>query len=538
MSGTNGTTIDPMRAAEQAEAGARLAVAQFQIAAVGKATAMVNGYKSENYARQGGGRTVYPGPSRTSLNQRARTTQIGRVQDLGRNNTLARMMIRRLSECVAGDGYTFQARSKNQEWNEKAEAIINEEMDRLQLWQISQQSIAAGLTDGDILFVKLQSGELQAVEAQQIISPGTMDRGDIGTIVTGENGNLIYDGVEIDKTTGRIAAFWIGEWKDVATAKKNVPRTGVGQTAPISGAFGVLADPTRVPAEECIYLRWPLWARANQFRGEPGFQASINRFRLIDDYLDNVAIAAQMATFFGLIFKTETPNAQKAAFEATLGAAVGMAQTVDDGTPKEVGLEPGFDFHCKPGESVEQVQPLFPNVNTRDFVMMNIQIIGSEIGLPMMLSVFDFQGLTASNAKTQVSIAWATTIGTLQKWQTETLVRNVILWRLAAAIRAGRLPMVEDWNARHEISGPAAPVTDLLAEVNARLAAINGNLTTKEHSSQVMGFGDWDKIAERRAIEVKNEDDKKISPVLLPGAKTSSADAPKEEAPAEPAKTK
>jgi len=542
MSGTNGTieaVQSVAQAAEQAEAGSRLALAQLQIAVAGKALAMVGGYKSENFARAGGGRYVYPGPSRTSLNQRARTTQTGRVQDLLRNNTLARMMGRRLSECVGGDGYTFQARSKDQAWNELAEAFIEEDMERLRAWQIVQQSICAGLSDGDILYVKLQSGELQAVEAQQIVSPGVKDRGDIGTIVTGENGNLVYDGVEVDKTTGRIAAFWVAEWKDVASAKTNRPQSGVGQTAPIMGAFGVLADPTRVAAEECIYLRWPLWARANQFRGEPGFQASINRFRLIDDYIDNVAVASQMATLFGLVYKSETPAAQRQAMENSLGAAIGAAESVVEGTPKEAALEPGFQFHCKPNEGVEQIKPEQPATNFREFVMTNAQIIGSEVGLPMMLSVFDFQGLTASNAKVTVAIAWSTTIGTLQHWQKEDFYRPLILWRLAAAIKAGRLPFVEDWNARHEISAPPAPVIDMGTDVAAWLAAVNGNLTTKEHATQQLGFGDREKNAARRQIEVKDEAAKGITPSQLPGTKTpgqpdNTKDGPAKDEPAKP----
>lgn len=538
MAGTNGTSrmADPVKAAENE---ARLAKAKAITALAGQAMALAGDYKSGQYARTGGGRAVSSGPSRAFLNQRSRITQTARVQDLIRNNTLARMMSRRLMECTFGDGYSFQARSKNQGWNAMAEEYIQNEADKAKLWQVGQSCVSAGLSDGGILFVKLASGDLQAVEAQQIVSPIVKDRGDIGTIATLDNGNLCYDGVEVDKTTGRVVAFWIAEWKDVQTAKLNKPTNpgGVGQTPPVSGQWGVLADPTRVPAEECISMQWPLWTRPGQFRGEPGFQASVERFRLIDSYIDNVNVAAQMATLFGLVIKSDFPANMRAAMEATLGDVVGLANSVNSGEPKEIGLESGMVQYLKTGESIEQIKPELPTQNCRDFVMMNIQIIGSEIGLPMMLSVFDFQGLTASNAKVTQAIAWATTIGTLQHWGKEDLYRPWIRWKLSLAIKSGRLPFVEDWNTRHQITAPPAPVIDMATDVAAWLLAVNGNLTTKENATQQLGFGDFDGNAERRSNEIALEKKLDISPVLLPGAKPGT-DAPAPEKKDAPAPTK
>lgn len=521
-------------AVANAEAEARMAMAKATTAIAGRAMAIAGDYKSANYARTGGGRQVSSGPARAFLHQRSRITQSARVQDLCRSNTLARMMARRLMECTFGDGYAFQARSKNPGWNKMAEDYIQNEMDKAKLWQVGQSSVSAGLSDGDILFVKLASGDLQAVEAQQIVSPVVKDRGDIGTITTLPGGNLCYDGVEVDKTTGRVVAFWVAEWKDVQTAKLNVPTNlaSVSQTPPVSGQWGVLADPTRVPVEECIYMRWPLWTRPAQFRGEPGFQASVERFRLIDSYIDNVNVAAQMATLFGLIIKTDTPAAMRASMEATLGDVVGMANAVSSGQPKEIGLESGMVQYLNTGESVEQIKPELPTQNCRDFVMMNIQIIGSEIGLPTMLSAFDLTGLTASNAKVTQAIAWGATIGTLQHWGTEDLYRPWIRWKLSLAIKSGRLPFVEDWNARHEITPPAPPVVDMGTDVAAWLLAINGNLTTKEHATQQLGFGDFDGNAERRKGEIDTENKLGIAPVLLPGAKPGGDAPPPKEAPA------
>jgi len=442
----------------------------------------------------------------TRRKQRAACQQLVRVSPIGR------AIVQRLSDMVIGDGFTCQALTRDTEWNAQAERLWSEwavngadVRGMRSLWQIVHSVMLAMLTDGDMLVVKVapQSTDgppcIQLIESELIGSYQTSARG--GSAPKAKGTNEIFDGVECD-SFGRPVRFHV-------------------TTFGASGVPNGKADP--IKAEDAIYLVNPRGQIVNNTRGEPGLQATIGAVERLDEYVESVAISARIATLLSLIIKTANPAQVQSALQEQAENVTGVNPNSTD--PNEAFLAPGSFFALKPGESIEQIKPEQPGTNHVDFVMLQIQLIAAELGLPVILAQLDFSRVNFHSAKSALNVA-RRGFEVWQRFLADRLLVPLYRWRIQLAIERKELPANDDWD-RVEMVAPPMPVIDFDKEARGYDFAVQANLMTRKHAIGQLTGQDRDAVNAERAFEKAEDKRLGIEPPTMPGSVTpNQSDAP------------
>jgi capsid protein len=512
--------------------GVRAAVDSVGLAGGGGYATAAAAARASGRAGRGSPRT---GPARSVLTPVAQGRMRAECRRLARNNAVVRGFIRRLCEHIVGDGFIFKVQTGDEAWDREATAWLREEALRVALWRKMQWVVRSFLTDGDAFFLKVRGGDglvdLQAVESELLVTPdekGNPLVWDDGRIVVLPDGGMISAGVETD-ASGVVVAYHVAEWGDVESLRDLVAKTGrraEGTGAVWAGTAGVygLGKVKRIPASMALFLTPETFGNPGQHRGEPGLQAMVPLATLLYQYMGDVLVAADMATKFGLIIAAANPALEKKIDEASLlDEAQSMAAEVAAGRDPEIVLESAMVKYVHNVGAVHQVKPEFPTVNAGQFMDTVARYMGAEVGLPPMLSTYDMNGLTASNAKVTMSVVYRG-LETPQMVLVEDLGKPFGRFSLGSAIAAGKVSVppvragVRPWWSSIQLATPYPPVMDLLNEAKAWRELVGQNLATHDEATRQMGFGDGDEVAAARRREIDRDRRMGITPADLPGA--------------------
>jgi len=304
-------------------------------------------------------------------------------RDLKRNNSVARALIKRFKDMVAGDGAVVTSTTSNQAWNTEADRLFSgwaegrmrmalghpDVRNRLNLWQMCRVIAGAWLTDGDSLVVFTNTGQIQLIESERIKNPqGKQDDREL------------QSGVVIDQL-GRPLKYHVAQW------------TRYGSTE---------FETTQVDAADAILMPNPMDDDIGLVRGEPALAAAVDRIEQIDNYIEKTGVAAEIATLFGLWIESERPGELQSMFEA----GSDQPSRENSNSPREVELHAGEVMFGRPGEKAVQVKPEFPTTTFSEYVLGQLQLVGSDIGLPISIVYYDTKSLSWSNLKAQCAIAF------------------------------------------------------------------------------------------------------------------------------------
>lgn len=506
-------TIDAMRAsleslrlrnelAQQRLRARAIRAAHKAVRAVGNLPAPSARYESAVRTR------VRPGPRPAGGSPQKHLTAFTRgqlrrdCQDLERNSTYGRIVIRRAEQIIIGDGPIVASTSAaGKEWNDECDRLwrlFDEALDpdlvghphlarQLSFPQVLAGLIAAACTDGDQLLIRTNRGSLQVVESERVISPG----GPHAAPRDLPGGGRLIDGVETGPD-GAPRCYHVADWD----ARGNLTTTT-----------------RRVPAADAWLFVNPMGAKASLLRGEPALQAVLERIERMDSFDLSHAVAAEVATRFAAIVMSSDPAGLQALMQE---ATANQPNHENPAAPRDIAIESGVIQHIGRGDKVEQLKPEAPNTNYREYVLWNLMVIGAELGVPVVASVYDASGLSWSNIKALLSLS----MRSIEPSQNviARLVRWVREWKVREWIQAGLLAPVDDYDAC-DVVLPRAPVVDFKSEVEGYEAACRFNLMTKDMATQALGHGRFSDIAAKRAEERRLEASLGISPADLPGAK-------------------
>lgn len=449
------------------------------------------------------------GSSDAHLDWTTRKNQRNACQALLRNSTVARALVQRLCDLVIGDGFSCQALTKNTEWNAEAERLWSEwavnhadVRGMRSLWQIVHDVMKALHTDGDMLVVKVAPDNndeqpcVQLIESERIGSMIPTSR------ARAKKSETVFDGVQMDEY-GRPVKFHLADWTT----------TGGTPTA---------RETRTIDAADVLFLVNPRGVLVNNTRGEPGLQAVLDPIERLDEYIESVAIAARIATLLSLIIKTDNPAATQSALAEQAESVTGNVPTATD--PAEAFLAPGSFFSLKRGESVEQVKPEQPTTNHQQFVLLQIQLIAADLGLPMILSHLDFSAVNFHSAKSAINVAYRG-FETWQRFLADRLLVPLYRWRMRLAIERGEIADNDEFD-RVEMIGPPPPSIDLEKEVQGHKAAVEANFMTQKHAISRLTGLDRDAVFAERSYEKSEERRLSIVPPSTPGSMTPTPDAP------------
>jgi len=445
------------------------------------------------------GKTTPPRASAAAtLDWSARDLMVRETQDAERNNSVARTLVQRHIDFVDGDGPIVNPNTLDAKWNDEVRDLYRRFMNgedheilgrpnvngRTTAIMDQREITRAWDVDGDISILKTVDenglGSFQMVEALRLGSFG------------GTFGGKVVDGVEMN-AQGLPIAFHFSDWE-----------------------FGGLATSVKtrsIAAEHVIFCPNPKFYRTGQVRGEPRLQSCLQLLELTDGYIKSHAIAAEMGTYFGVIFQDERPHD----FAAVLrGAISDQPNRETSDSPYEAEFGPGWSMVTKPGQKPVQMQPEFPTTNFADFVFANIQIMGADFGLPLAIALFASKEMSYSNLRGVLSCAGrGFDFDQAAKARIE---KQKYKFKLAEWMNLGLVPFRDDWDKVHIIF-PRPPVVDLQMEIDAMAKARDNNFCTGQTATESIGLAEsYEEVVKARKKERELEIEAGVVPPDMPGS--------------------
>jgi lambda family phage portal protein len=415
-----------------------------------------------------------------------------------RGNPIARGLVNTETDNVVSHGMSLQAQTDSEEFNDEAEekfeawlqtADIRGMLDGPQLQRSAwKESRVDG--DGLIVLVSRGNGEAATSKLQYI-------RGDLICSRDGQQSASLLDGVEID-SFGRPIAFHV------------LYQNEYGKR-----------DWTRIDAADAVYICHA--TEAYDVRGSPCYATVFDLLNNLEQYVDGVALAAWMATVFGVIIKDESAAKQVSALNTTTNSQ-GQQQkviTFENGQVKFMG-EKG---------QVMQVDAKQPMQQTPDFVRMMLRLIGVPFDMPLELVLKDVSQSNLSSLR-----------GGIQAFQRACKAKQCVYagpnqwgkiyrWWVSREVKLQRFTTKAPANFfAHEWMFHGWQFTDPVTDVQAALLEVDAGFNTRKNVMEMLGR-DPKAITKQLAAEKEERDELELADVASNLTRDRTEPAPEDPAP-------
>lgn len=388
-----------------------------------------------------------------------------RARDLVRNNPYGARGVSVIASNLVGYGIKTAIKTPNKKaakilqaawiaWAESTECDADGQHDIYGL----QELVARGVVESGEMLVRRRwrraSDGLTVPLQLQVLEADFIDTAREGTL---QNGNVIIQGVEIDKLGRRVAYYLFDQ------------HPGDGWSFSRS-AFAS----HRVPAEDVLHVYRT--DRAGQLRGVSWFAPVIIRLRDFDEYEDAQLIRQKIAACFtAFVYDSETPESTGAAASADLSER----------------LEPGAIEYLPPGKNITMNTP--PAVQGySEYTSVSLHAIAAGLGVPYESLTGDYSQVNFTSGR----MGRAEFHALLDVWQWKMFVPRfcggVFGWFVEAAILAG-LP-AQGATAKH--TPPRRVLVDPTREIPAIIKAVRGGLMTLPQAIREMGYEPEEFLAE------------------------------------------
>lgn len=337
---------------------------------------------------------------------------------------------------------------------------------------------------------------LQLIEADRVATPGTANVDTILSIGETENGNKIYDGVEVDKKTGRVVAYHVAKEHPGDSIPEPLDYVRVPKYGQQTGMPNIIH---LFDAE-----------RPEQVRGVPYLAQVLESIMQHGQYLRAESVAALMETYLSGYITSE------AGADAPIlsGGGAGIINENDEEeAERDLSLlepEPGAIFQLQPGEKITFNDPKRPGQQFAPFLEATGKQIGAAMEMPGDVLMKSYNS-SYSASRAAIQDFWRTVI-MMRDWFAYDFCGAIYTEWLSEAIARGRVQapgFFADAATRkawlnHEWNGSAMPHLDPVKEANAmKIMVENGWLTNKQATTRLNG-GDW----EANIAELADENEK------------------------------
>lgn len=372
-------------------------------------------------------------------------------------------------------------------------------------YELQQLALAAWKMSGDA-FCLLRHGKpsvlcpyslrLQLVEADRICTPGSAVYDTALNYATAENGNKIYDGVEVDQRTGQVAAYHVAS--DYPSEGTPLQYERIEKYGKVTGMPNILH---LMDAE-----------RPEQLRGVPFIAPVMESIMQLGQYLKSESLAALMETYLSGYITTEVTDAPILGAHAPKGVVTeeGEEEVEVQRDLSQLEPEPGGIRQLLPGESITFNDPKRPGTQFDPFVRSVAMQIGAALEIPADVLLKSYNS-SYSASRAALQDFWRM-VSMTRDWFASDFCGAVYAEWLAEAVSLGRVyapgffadPLKRKAWLGHEWNGAAMPHLDPVKEAQAMQAmTANGWLTHKQATTLLNG-GDWESnIAELEAEAYK-----------------------------------
>ncbi|WVR18330.1 portal protein [Bordetella phage PY223] len=402
-----------------------------------------------------------------------------RARDLVRNNPYAARGVSVIASNLVGYGIKTAFQTPNKKalkalqsawlaWAESTQCDADGQHDIYGL----QELVARGVVESGEMLVRRRwrraSDGLTVPLQLQVLEADFIDTAREGTL---QNGNIIIQGIELDKLGRRVAYYLFDE------------HPGDGW----SFSRGTFVS-HRVPAEDILHVY--RMDRAGQLRGVSWLSPVIIRLRDFDEYEDAQLVRQKIAACFtAFVYDSETPE------------ATGSGSKPQDLIER---LEPAAIEFLPPGKQITLANP--PGVQGySEYTSVTLHAIAAGLGVPYESLTGDYSQVNFTSGR----MGRAEFHALLDVWQWKMFVPRfcggVSGWFVEAAMLAG-LP-AQGATAKH--TPPRRVLVDPTREIPAIIKAIRAGLQSMPNGIREMGIEpetmldeieEWNKEIDRRGI--------------------------------------
>jgi lambda family phage portal protein len=365
-----------------------------------------------------------------------------RARKAYRQNPVARTLIDTECDDVVSDGMTLQAKTGDVEFDKMVEERFAAWLDRADLRDarsgagIQRAVWITRRVDGDVGVVLVSSGT--GGESKLQLIPGDLIQSPDGRY--GER-NMV-DGVEVDDAA-RPVAFHVLEADQRGTRKFH-----------------------RIAARDFIYLPNLNDSDPLQLRGETAFSTVFEHMNNLEQYVDGVALAAWMATVFGIVFKERTGPQQH--------AALGVATNAWNAVQKSLRLENGSVKWQGTEDQMVQVDAKQPMQQTPEFIRTMLRLIGMPFQMPLEKIAKDMSTVNFASARIGL-LGYYRACREKQCWYRGRFLSRVYQWWLSREVKTGRIELpaaIAETYWRHAFVPRGWEYTDPVSEAQGDLLEV------------------------------------------------------------------
>lgn len=365
---------------------------------------------------------------------------------------------------------------------------------------LQQLALVSWLLSGDCIGLIKQypvtrllpySLRVHLIESDRIATPGGYGSGGSVTYTTGrnpDNGNTIYDGVEVD-SNGMVVAYHI---------RSNYP---FELGAPTTTWARVLAYQEHTGLPNVLHIIDT--ERPDQYRGVSYLAQVIEPLLQIRRYTESELMAAVVESFYTAFIKTEAPTDENP-FNQTDPDVPGEPKG-----PNDYSMGPGQVNVMAPGESVEFANPTHPNGSFDKFVAAISAQVGAALEVPADLLLKQFNS-SYSASRAALLEAWKA-FKMRREWLADDFCRPCYEVWMSEAVARGRIyapgffdnPTIRAAYLGSEWLGPSQGQLDPVKEITAEILACSEGFSTHEQSTIRLNGGQWDTNVEQ--LQRENE---------------------------------
>lgn len=366
---------------------------------------------------------------------------------------------------------------------------------------LQQLALVSWLLSGDCIGIVKQrkttrllpySLRVHLIEADRIATPTGSGLGTSLLYTTGknpDNGNTIYDGVEVDKD-GMVVAYHI----------RSTYPFELG--APLRTEWArVLAYQEHTGLPNVLHVIDT--ERPDQYRGVSYLAQVIEPLLQLRRYTESELMAAVIESFFTAFIKTEASKEEMPFNE------VDEEAEREPKNPNDYNMGPGQVNIMDPGEDVVFAEPKHPNGSFDKFAEAISSQVGAALEIPADLLLKKFNA-SYSASRAALLEAWKA-FKMRREWFADDFCRPLYEIWMSEAVARGRIyaPGFFDNPAIHaaylgsEWLGPSQGQLDPVKEITAEILACSEGFSTHEQSTIRLNGGQWDSNVEQ--LQRENE---------------------------------
>lgn len=358
--------------------------------------------------------------------------------------------------------------------------------------QLQRLAFKNALISGDVLMHRLYRGKREGYKpCIQLISGSSIYNSGMDT----DRKNRV-GGVELDNK-GREIGYWIAQSDD------NLNDTFTSKLYSKYNSYGF---------EEFSLLAFNL-LESNQARGIPFLSAVRDAILDINTYTKSTIEKAMVQALFTAFIEHEPEQSAPDTFHATLSNLASQAQEMQgaERDEDEIGfnLASGNVVNLAPGEKINFAESKTPASGFKEFIDVQLDLIGSAVSLPREVLLASFQS-SFSASKGSLGVA-SKAFDIFRKDMADNFCQPNWNMVIDYGIRSGEIhaPGYIDGSDRIKQAwlsatwiGPGAITLNPAQEVGAYVTAIQNGLCTHEQAVRSLYGKDFEEVADRLKKEI------------------------------------